>query len=148
MIKSLFAWIVGIQMVLGSGLAFAQATEKQSPFDESVWRVESLQGQKKTIQTYQGEKNYVSISFNPYSHKVTGRGLCNKFLGKFSQGKNTVTIQDIVTTHNTCLSNDVNAQDARFFSYLQSVKSYSIHGKVLKLLDAQNNPLIIARWAK
>lgn len=148
MIKNLFAWIVGIQMVLGSGLAFAQVVEKQSPFDESVWRVESLQGQKKTLQTYQGEKNYASISFNPYSHKVTGRGLCNKFLGKFSQGKNTVTIQDIVTTNETCLSNDVNAQDARFFSYLQSVRSYSIHGKVLKLLDAQNRPLIIARWAK
>lgn len=148
MIKSLFAWIVGIQMVLGSGLAFAQVVEKQSPFDESVWRVESLQGQKRTLQTYQGEKNYASISFNPYSHKVTGRGLCNKFLGKFSQGKNTVTIQDIVTTNETCLSNDVNAQDARFFSYLKSIKSYSIHGKVLKLLDAQNNPLIIARWAK
>lgn len=147
MFKSKFAWFVAIQLMLGSGLAYAQPTQT-APFDESVWRVEHLLNQTKTIQTYQGEKNYASISFNPYSHKVTGRGLCNKFMGKFENKNNIVTIHDVITTHETCVSDDVNAQDQKFFEYLKSVKSYSIHGKILRLKDAQNKNLITARWAK
>ncbi|CAI3941882.1 Heat shock protein HslJ (HslJ) (PDB:2KTS) [Commensalibacter communis] len=148
MLKKLFIWIINIQIILGSGFAYAQTTKTKSPFDESVWRIESLYNQPKTIQTYQGEKNYASISFNPYTRKIIGRGLCNKFIGKFKQKVEKVTIRGVITTHEKCLSNDVNAQDDRFFSYLQSVQSYSIHGKILRLKDAQNNTLITARWAK
>ncbi|CAI3938680.1 META domain-containing protein [Commensalibacter communis] len=148
MLKNIFSWVLGAQIMLGSGLACAQATRAVAPFDESVWRIETLYNQPKTIQTYQGERNYASISFNPYTHRVKGRGLCNKFMGKFEKHNDKVTIRDVITTHETCLSEDVNTQDDRLFNYLKSVQSYSIHGKILRLKDAQNHSLIIARWAK
>ncbi|WP_271789659.1 META domain-containing protein [Commensalibacter communis] len=134
--------------MIGNIYAFAQTVKIKPPFDESVWRIETLYNQPKTIQTYQGERNYASISFNPYTHRVTGRGLCNKFMGKFEKHNDKVTIRDVITTHETCLSEDVNTQDDRLFNYLKSVQSYSIHGKILRLKDAQNHSLIIARWAK
>lgn len=148
MSKKLLTWIIGLQIVIGNIYAFAQTVKIKPPFDESVWRIETLYNQPKTIQTYQGERNYVSISFNPYTHRVIGHGLCNKFMGKFEKHNDKVTIRDVITTHETCLSEDVNTQDDRLFNYLKSVQSYSIHGKILRLKDAQNHSLIIARWAK
>ncbi|CAI3942995.1 MULTISPECIES: META domain-containing protein [Commensalibacter] len=148
MLRNIAACFFIMIMLLGGEEVFAQPSEGSAPFNESVWRIEKLHNQTKTIQTYQGEKNYVAISFNPYTHKVTGRGLCNKFMAKFENKNNVVTIKDVITTHETCLSDDVNAQDKLFFSYLKSIKSYSIHGKILRLKDAQNQSLIIARWAK
>lgn len=74
--------------------------------------------------------------------------MCNKFLAKFEQHNDQITIHDIVTPHKTCLSSDVNAQDNRFLGYLKAVKSFSIHGKVLKLTDTDNHSLIIIRWIK
>lgn len=148
MLKNIVACFFIMIMLLGGKEVYAQASEGSALFNESVWRVEKLFNQKKTIQTYQGEKNYIAISFNPYTHKVTGRGLCNKFMAKFENKNNVITINDVITTHETCLSGDVNAQDELFFNYLKSVKSYSIHGKILRLKNAQNESLIIARWAK
>lgn len=145
--KKIIILLIALEF-LDLGYVKAQILQKKSPFDESVWRVEHLLHQKKTIQAYQGEKNYSYFSFNPYTHKITGRGLCNKFMGKFTNNKNEIIIHNVITTHETCLSNNVNEQDKLFFSYLKTIVSFSIHGKILQLKDARGNSLITARWAK
>ena len=117
--------------LLGAGInsAFAQDSKSKAPFDESIWRVEHL-------------------SFNPYTHRINGSGLCNKFLGFFQNNGNQITISKIERQQNTCLDPQVNAQDEFFFDKLKLVKSVSIGGKYLRLLDENNKILITAKYFK
>ena len=138
--KKIIVMIFGMGL-LGAGInsAFAQDSKSKAPFDESIWRVEHLSHQKTFIKSYQNDQKFTYLSFNPYTHRIKGRGLCNKFLGFFSK---------IERQQNTCLDPQVNAQDEFFFDKLKLVKSVSIGGKYLRLLDENNKILITAKYFK
>ncbi|MFS2219916.1 MULTISPECIES: META domain-containing protein [Commensalibacter] len=144
-----------IVMIFGTGLlgaginsAFAQDSKSKAPFDESIWRVEHLSHQKTFIKSYQNDQKFTYLSFNPYTHRINGSGLCNKFLGFFQNNGNQITISKIERQQNTCLDPQVNAQDEFFFDKLKLVKSVSIGGKYLRLLDENNKILITAKYFK
>ncbi|WP_338330012.1 META domain-containing protein [Commensalibacter sp. Nvir] len=126
----------------------AQNLDTSFPFDESVLRIERLSPFKGLIMDYQGQQRYTNIKFNPYTHTVTGNGLCNKFVGRFSQNGNQLTLSDIKKSNIKCLSEDVNQQDNRFFQRLQILSSYEILGKVVKFLDSKKHVVMMARSIK
>lgn len=137
---------IGSLSILSS--VMAQPVQQKAPFDESVWRVEHLNQQKKLIKFYQKDSKFTYLSFNPYTHKISGSGLCNKFLASFESNDNQMHIKDMKQQANTCSDEQVNEQDKRFFTYLKSVKFFSLHGKILRLLDENNQILITAKFFK
>lgn len=136
--------------LLGAGVhsALAQEMKGKVPFDESIWRVEHLSHQKKFIKFYQNDQKFTYLSFNPYTHRINGSGLCNKFLGFFKNNGGQITISNIERQQNTCLDPQVNAQDELFFSKLKLARSLSVGGKYLRLFDEYGKVLMTAKFFK
>lgn len=144
--KKISAFIIGLGIMGCISGVQAQETAVQPPFNESIWRIEHLKDQKTLIDHYQNDQKFVYISFNPYTHKIRGSGLCNKFLGTFQNNGNQLNVSKVESQKNICLDTRVNQQDERFFDYLRQVRSYSVSGKVLHLKDDQGKVLITAKY--
>lgn len=122
--------------------AQAQQMAVKPPFDESVWRLDHLKNQKRVIRKYQEDRKYSYILFNPYNHRFSGSGLCNKFYGSYETQGEQLRITQFKATENTCISSEVNIQDQQFFGDLKKARYFSLENKSFILMDDNKNTLM------
>lgn len=84
--------------------------------------------------------NRASLKFDEATHRISGTDGCNRIMGGYTAGKDTLTFDQLASTRMACLNND--NLDQKFNDALSKVTNYQVFGRTLKLLDRQGNPLI------
>jgi heat shock protein HslJ len=84
--------------------------------------------------------NRASLKFDEATHRVSGTDGCNRLMGSYQAGKDTLVFDQMASTRMACLNND--NLDQQFNAALAKVTHYQVFGKTLKLLDRQGNPVI------
>ncbi|UUS58071.1 MULTISPECIES: META domain-containing protein [Acinetobacter] len=92
------------------------------------------------IKTAPNAHNIPSIQFDAASKRVSGADGCNRIMGGYNAGKDTITFGPIAATQMACLNN--NGLDRQYHAALEKVTHYQVFGKTLKLLDRHGNLLI------
>jgi heat shock protein HslJ len=86
------------------------------------------------------ERNIPSLQFDEATQRVSGSDGCNRIMGGYKAGKDTITFDQLATTQMACMNN-ANI-DQLFNTALSKVTNYQAFGKTLKLLDRNGNSLI------
>ena len=87
-----------------------------------------------------GQIVFPSIQFDAASKRVSGADGCNRIMGGYNAGKDTITFGPIAATQMACLNN--NGLERQYHAALEKVTHYQVFGKTLKLLDRHGNLLI------
>src|SRR5690606_28765634 len=81
-----------------------------------------------------------SLQFDASTQRVSGSDGCNRVMGSYTAGKDTLNLSQMATTRTACMHND--QLDQKFNEALAKVTHYQVFGKTLKLLDRHGNVLI------
>lgn len=92
-----------------------------------------------TIKTAPTAHNIPSLQFDA-EHRVSGADGCNRIMGGYNAGKDTLTFGPLAGTRMACRDN--HGLDQQYNAALTKVTHYQIYGKTLKLLDKHGNLLI------
>lgn len=92
------------------------------------------------IKTAPTAHNIPSIQFDSASQRVSGADGCNRMMGEYNAGKDTLTLGPLAGTKMACMDN--NGLDQHYNAALAKVTHYQVFGKTLKLLDSHGNLLI------
>jgi heat shock protein HslJ len=84
-------------------------------------------------------RNIPSIQFDA-DHQVSGADGCNRIMGRYTIGRDTLTLNPIATTKMACPQNTF--IPAKFNQALRQVTHYQVYNQTLKLLDSSGNPLL------
>lgn len=142
MLKQLF-----VITALSSSLVIS-GCETVPPQDNVTTNLNQLQN-RTWIATYIGNQeiktapsahNIPSIQFDAATKRVSGADGCNRIMGSYNAGKDTLTFGPLAGTQMACLNN--NGLDRKYNEALAKVTHYQVFGKTLKLLDRYGNPLI------
>ena len=144
MLKKLFA--IGI---LTATVAFT-GCESMPDASQSMETANLIQLQNKTwvathignteIRTPAGEQNLPSLQFDAASQRVSGADGCNRLMGNYAAGRDTLVFSQMAETMMACGNNTNLSQ--QFKQALAKVTNYQVYGKTLKLLDRNGNVLI------
>lgn len=144
MLKKMFA--VGI---LGAAIAFTgcQTTPNAAPPIETA---NLVQLQNRTwiathignteIKTAPTAHNIPSLQFDAASKRVSGADGCNRIMGSYEAGRDTLVLGQMAGTKMACL--DSNNVAPQFNEALAKVANYQVFGKTLKLLDRHGNVVL------
>jgi len=109
----------------GSGISLDE------PIEGPVWRLVQLGGEPVAPG---GE---AQVQFDRNSGRVSGSGGCNRVSGSFTRSGITLRIGQLASTRMACTDPVRGANEAQFFSALQTTASYRLAGPgQLALLDA------------
>lgn len=136
-------------MILGS--VFAMSGCETVPSTSSVKTENNLQLlQNRTwivnqignteITTAPTARNIPSLQFDAATQRVSGADGCNRIMGSYTAGKDTLNLSQMASTEMACL--DIEGLDQKFKEALSKVTHYQIYGKTLKLMDRHGNLLI------
>lgn len=136
-------------MILGS--VFAMSGCETVPSTSSVKTENNLQLlQNRTwivnqignteITTAPTARNIPSLQFDAATQRVSGADGCNRIMGSYTAGKDTLNLSQMVSTEMACL--DIEGLDQKFKEALSKVTHYQVYGKTLKLMDRHGNLLI------
>ena len=92
------------------------------------------------ISTSPTARNIPSLQLDSASNRVSGADGCNRIMGGFKAGRDTLSFSQMAGTQMACLNTGNVPQ--QFTSALSQVTNYHIEGKILKLLDNQGNVLV------
>lgn len=81
-----------------------------------------------------------SLQFDAATGRVSGTDGCNRIMGSYTAGKDTLRLDQLAHTQMACLNNQ--ALEQKFNAALAKVSHYQVFGKTLKLLDRYGNLLI------
>ena len=81
-----------------------------------------------------------SLQFDAATKRVTGADGCNRIMGSYEAGRDTLVLNQMAGTKMACLDNNNVSQ--KFNQALDQVANYQVFGKTLKLLDRHGNVLI------
>lgn len=84
--------------------------------------------------------NIPSLQFDAATKRVTGADGCNRIMGSYEAGRDTLVLSQMAGTKMACLDNNNVSQ--KFNQALDQVANYQVFGKTLKLLDRHGNVLI------
>ena len=84
--------------------------------------------------------NRASLKFDEATQRVTGTDGCNRLMGSYKAGKDTLALDQLASTRMACLNND--NLDQQFNAALAKATHYQVFGRTLKLLDRQGNPVL------
>ena len=87
-----------------------------------------------------GEQNVPSLQFDSATQRVSGADGCNRIMGSYIVGRDTLTLSQLATTRVACINNSAVPQ--QFQEALAKVTHYQVFGKTLKLLDRHGNLLL------
>ena len=93
-----------------------------------------------TIQTTPSANHIPSIQFDEATKRVSGSDGCNRIMGSYTAGTDTLQLSQLATTRMACMNN--NNIDRHYNAALAKVTHYQVFGKTLKLLDRHGNLLI------
>ena len=92
------------------------------------------------IKTAPTAHNIPSLQFDAATKRVSGADGCNRIMGSYAAGRDTLVLGQMAGTKMACLNgNNVSQQ---FNEALTKVANYQVFGKTLKLLDRHGNLLI------
>lgn len=144
MFKKMFA--VGI---LGTAIAFT-GCESTPNAASHIQAANLLQLQNRSwiathigntaIQTTPAAQNSPSLQFDAASKRVSGRDGCNRIMGSYEAGRDTLVLGQMAGTKMACL--DSNNLSQQFNEALTKVTNYQVFGKTLKLLDRHGNMVL------
>lgn len=92
------------------------------------------------IQTTPSANHIPSIQFDEATKRVSGSDGCNRIMGSYTAGTDTLQLSQLATTRMACMNN--NNIDRHYNEALAKVTHYQVFGKTLKLLDRHGNLLI------
>ncbi|WP_407307203.1 META domain-containing protein [Acinetobacter sp.] len=144
MLKKFFA--VGI---LGTALAFS-GCETIPNTSATIETANLVQLQNRTwiatqignteIKTTPTAHHIPSLEFDAATKRVSGTDGCNRIMGSYEAGRDTLVLSPMAGTKMACL--DDNNVSQQFNEALTKVANYQVFGKTLKLLDRHGNLLI------
>ncbi len=92
------------------------------------------------IKTAPSAHNIPSLQFDAATKRVTGADGCNRIMGSYASGRDTLVLSQMAGTKMACLEN--NNPSEQFNAALAKVAHYQVFGKTLKLLDRYGNVLL------
>ncbi|NNG80994.1 META domain-containing protein [Acinetobacter sp. ANC 5378] len=92
------------------------------------------------IKTSPTAHNIPSLQFDAATKHVSGADGCNRIMGSYAAGRDTLILSQMAGTKMACL--DGNNVSQQFNAALTKVANYQVFGKTLKLLDRHGNLLI------
>lgn len=92
------------------------------------------------ITTTPTTRNIPSLQFDAVTQRVSGADGCNRIMGSYTAGKDTLNLSQMASTEMACL--DIEGLDQKFKEALSKVTHYQVYGKTLKLMDHHGNLLI------
>ena len=116
----------GMALILGLALMTGSSFADGTPLQGSIWRMA-------------GEPER-SISFSA-GGKVSGRGGCNRYFGRYTQVGSKLRISNIGATRMACDKTRMGAESA-FFELLRATRNFTIEGKTLSLLGSGKSVLV------
>lgn len=144
MLKKFFA--VGI---LGAAIALT-ACQSTPNAASNIEAANLVQLQNRTwIATYIGNteiktvataRNIPSLQFDAASKRISGADGCNRIIGSYEAGRDTLLLSQMAGTKMACLDN--NNLSEQFNAALAKVANYQVFGKTLKLLDRHGNVVL------
>jgi copper homeostasis protein (lipoprotein) len=144
MLKKFFA--VGI---LGAAIALT-ACQSTPNAASNIEAANLVQLQNRTwIATYIGNteiktvataRNIPSLQFDAASKRISGADGCNRIMGSYEAGRDTLILSQMAGTKMACLDN--NNLSEQFNAALAKVANYQVFGKTLKLLDRHGNVVL------
>lgn len=81
-----------------------------------------------------------SIQFDEASKRVSGSDGCNRIMGAYTAGHDTLQLSQMASTRMACMNSG--GIDQQYNEALAKVTHYQVFGKTLKLLDRHGNLLI------
>ncbi|MFN0297180.1 META domain-containing protein [Acinetobacter albensis] len=84
--------------------------------------------------------NMPSLQFDAATKRVTGSDGCNRLMGSYEAGRDTLVLSQMASTKMACFNGHPASQT--FKDALPKVANYQVFGKTLKLLDRHGNSLI------
>ena len=144
MLKKLFA----VSMI-GAAVAFS-GCETTPSASATIETANLVQLQNRTwiatqignteIKTAPTAHNIPSLQFDAATKRVSGADGCNRIMGSYEAGRDTLVLGQMAGTKMACL--DGNNVSQQFNEALTKVANYQVFGKTLKLLDRHGNLLI------
>jgi copper homeostasis protein (lipoprotein) len=116
----------------------SQAVENLQQLQNRTWIVTHIGSTE--ITTAPTTRNIPSLQFDAATQRVSGADGCNRIMGSYTAGKDTLNLSQMAGTKMACLNND--NLDQKFNEALAKVTHYQVFGKTLKLLDSYGNPVI------
>lgn len=92
------------------------------------------------IKTNENTRHMPSLQFNAATQRITGTDGCNRLMGSYEAGRDTLTLSPMASTKMACVDNAHTAQ--KFNEALSKVANYQVFAQTLKLLDRHGNVLI------
>ncbi|MGE8559496.1 MAG: META domain-containing protein [Acinetobacter sp.] len=81
-----------------------------------------------------------SLQFDATTKRVSGSDGCNRIMGSYAAGRDTLILSQMASTKMACL--DQSNIAPQFNEALSKVANYQVFGKTLKLLDRHGNLVI------
>ena len=92
------------------------------------------------IKTAATARNIPSLQFDAASKRISGADGCNRIMGSYEAGRDTLLLSQMAGTKMACLDN--NNLSEQFNAALAKVANYQVFGKTLKLLDRHGNVVL------
>ncbi|CAB1208501.1 META domain-containing protein [Acinetobacter bouvetii] len=135
--------------IIGSAMAFTGCTTTPNP-SATIEAENLVQLQNRTwiathignteIKTAPSAHNIPSLQFDAASKRVSGADGCNRLMGSYEAGRDTLVFGPLAGTRMACL--DQNNVAPQFNEALVKVANYQVYGKTLKLLDRYGNVVL------
>jgi heat shock protein HslJ len=75
--------------------------------------------------------------------QLQGNAGCNHYVGEYELHDTTITVGTLAMTEMYCVTPGIMEQESAYFTLLQSVASYRIHGTILTLLNGEGIPILV-----
>lgn len=91
------------------------------------------------VTTKPSTTNIPSLQFST-DGRISGADGCNRLMGSYSAGRDTLNLSQIATTRMACM--DKTYVPEKYVEALNKVTHYQVYNKTLKLLDKNGNALL------
>lgn len=86
-------------------------------------------------------RNIPSLQFDAATKRLSGSDGCNRIMGSYTAGRDTLNLTQMATTRMACPANNSGVEQ-KFQAALNQVTHYQVFNKTLKLLDRHGNPVL------
>ncbi len=143
MLKPLF-----LAAALASAAVFTGCASMQAPSQQMTENLQQLQNRawiatqigNTEIKAPPAAHSLPSIQFDEASKRVSGSDGCNRIMGAYTAGHDTLQLSQMASTRMACINSG--GIDQQYNEALAKVTHYQVFGKTLKLLDRHGNLLI------
>ena len=86
------------------------------------------------------DRNTPTLQFDQSTQRLSGSDGCNRIMGSYTAGRDTLTLGPVASTRMACLNNG--NIDQQFNEALAKTANYQAYGKTLKLTDRHGNVVL------